>query len=217
MSDFGSMISIFSNFKVNLYILTVSFPLSYVIGLIVACLIFTTSERMASTLCAVSYLIRSTPLVIKLVVLYFCFSPFDFHLSPEIISVFVFAFHYGAILAEKFRSSFMSVGRTAFEVGFTLGIERYVVLKKIFFPQILIQSFPASSNAIQGMIKDTAILSSISIMDAITTAKSIASITFNFIWPFLMMYLCFSVTYISSTLLLNVFQEKLDSRFGKTQ
>lgn len=216
MDNISSAISIFINFKVNLYVLVISFPLSYVIGLTVASLIFISSERMASILCAASYLIRSTPLVVLLVVLYFFFSPFNFNLSPESIAVLVFSIYYGAIFTEKFRSSFISVGRVVFEVGFTLGINRYVVLKEIFFPQILIQSFPAASNAIQGIIKDTAILSAISIMDAITTAKSIASITFNFMWPFLVMYFCFSITYVSFTLLLNIVQKHLDRRFGRS-
>ena len=217
MDDISSLIKIFINFKVNLLVLLISFPLSYTMGFLLASLIFTLPKRPADIFFFGSYLVRSIPIVVQLVFFYFGFSTIGINLRPEFIAVFVFTIHYGAIFAEKFRSSFISVGQAVYDVGFTLGLRRIIVLKEIFFPQIFIQSFPAASNAIQGMIKDTAIISAISIMDAITTAKSISSITFNFVWPFSVMYLCFLGSYVLLTLILNTIQKNLDRRFGRSQ
>lgn len=212
MSD---LLSIFINFQVNLYVLLSAFPIAYLVGFIFASLGYATTGKINQTLSSSTFLVRGTPLVVQLVAVYFGLPFFGIYLSAEFIAISVFAVHYGAILAEKFRSSFLSLGKSAFKAGFALGMQRYQIFRWIFLPQVLITSLPAASNAAQGMLKDTAILSAISIMDAITTAKSISSITFNFFWPFLTMYACFVLSYLTITLFLNKVQQYIGVRYGQ--
>ena len=214
MIEIEDIFKIIYNFDVNLLVLMTAFPLSYFFGFFVCCVGVLNFYGASYFVWLFSYYVRSIPLVVILVFFYFGLSGTVLGFDPAYIAIFVFSLYYTAILAEKFRSAFLQIGEQSFGMGFALGFTRRKVLFHVFLPQAAIVSLPAAANASLGMLKDTAILSAISVMDAITSAKSISSISFNVVGPYIVLYFLFLFAYVVLFLFVSWIGRHLHHRYG---
>jgi ABC-type amino acid transport system permease subunit len=121
---------------------------------------------------------------VQLVALYFGSVAYGLAVPPLGVAVGVFALHYAAFFVEKFRSSYLTVGRQQTEAAYALGLPRRTAATRIVVPQLALLTYPASVNAFLGMVKDSAVLSVIALTDAIQSAKNVGALTFDYVPAF---------------------------------
>ena len=90
-------------------------------------------------------MIRGTPVVVQLLIIYFViFGSSD--ISKVLVAIMAFGFNSGAYVAEIFRSGIMSIDNGQFEAGRSLGFNYVQTMIHIIMPQAFKNVLPALGN-----------------------------------------------------------------------
>jgi polar amino acid transport system permease protein len=126
-------------------------------------------------------LIRSTPFLVQLFLVYYAGPAFGLSLDPIPAGVLGLAIYGSVYFAEIFRSGFESVARGQLEAADCLGITRMQCILRIQVPQMLVIILPALVNLVTVLCKETAVLSIITIPELTMVLTGIGSETFAFV------------------------------------
>jgi polar amino acid transport system permease protein len=122
-------------------------------------------------------LIRNTPLLVQLYVVYFALSPV-LGLDRTTAAVLTLALFEGAYAAEMFRAGLDSVPKGQWEAGDALGLSRFRLYRHVILPQAVRLVLPPLTGQTVSLIKDSAIVSVIAVFDLTTEARNIIAETF---------------------------------------
>ena len=135
-------------------------------------------------------LIRSTPFLVQLFLLYYGGPSLGLELAPVPAGVIALGIYGSVYFAEIFRGGFLSIPQGHLEAANCLGISRWKCILRIEVPQMLVIILPALINLITIMCKETAVLSIITIPELTMVLTGIGSSTFAFVETLLV--LCIS-------------------------
>lgn len=122
---------------------------------------------------------RGTPALIQLFVLYFGGPQVGIHLDPFAAGVIGLGFNIGAYMTETIRGALLSVDRGQAEAARSLGLGRFQALRKVVLPQAArLMIRPLGVNAI-GLIKGSALVSAISVVELTYTAQRYIGSTYK--------------------------------------
>ncbi|WP_413733700.1 amino acid ABC transporter permease [Sodalis sp. RH21] len=123
---------------------------------------------------------RSIPSLVLLVWMYYCL-PLLFGLSPSafMTSVLALAWYSSAFFAEIFRGGIQSIDRGYIEAGYSVGMTRTQVLKRIIGPLAFRQIFPPLIGQCVLVIKNTALVGYIAVADILYVGQQISINTFR--------------------------------------
>lgn len=126
--------------------------------------------------------IRGTPSVTQLMVIYFViFATVD--LDKWIIAAIAFGVNSGAYVSEIIRGGILSVDHGQTEAGRSLGLNAFQTMTRIVIPQAVKNIFPALCNEFIVLIKETAIVGYVGLMDIQKAGDFIKSATFEATMP----------------------------------
>lgn len=168
---------LFQGLWVTLEIVVLSLGLSLLIGLAVA-LMRLTSSPMATGIAKVYLeLVRNTPLLIQIFVIYFVFAPIlDIgRLSAAVLALSLFE---GAYASEMIRAGILAVPAGQWEASASLGMTRAQSYRHIILPQALRQMIPPLTGQGISLVKDSALVSTIAIYDLTMRGQQIIADTF---------------------------------------
>lgn len=128
------------------------------------------------------YILRSTPLVLQLLFIYFGLPllPFigQFLVLERFPAAIVgFILNYAAYFAEIFRGGLLAVEKGQYEAAKVLGLTKRQTIGRIVIPQMLRVSIPALSNETITLLKDTSLMFTLAIPEILQFAKSAVSST----------------------------------------
>lgn len=133
-------------------------------------------------------LMRGTPLMLQLLVVFFGpFYIFKIRLTDEyrFIAVIIgFVLNYAAYFAEIFRSGIESMPIGQYEAANVLGYSKTQTFIRIILPQVIKRIFPAFTNEVITLVKDTSLAYSIAYVEMFSLAKQIAAKVTN-LMPFI--------------------------------
>lgn len=124
------------------------------------------------------WLIRGTPLMVQTFFVFFGFVQLiqaigfaDFRLSAFQAGVITLSLNAGAYIAEIFRGGIQAVDAGQMEAARSLGLSKGRAMTKVVLPQALRISIPSLVNQIIITLKDTSIISVISLAEIVYEAK----------------------------------------------
>ena len=129
--------------------------------------------------------IRGTPAVTQLMIIYFVVFA-SIHWAKWIIAVIAFGINSGAYVSEIIRAGIMSIDKGQMEAGRALGLSKGQTMKNIILPQAMKNVFPALCNEFIVLIKETAIVGYVGLMDIQKAGDFIKSATFRAFMPLFM-------------------------------
>ncbi len=163
--------------SVTLFISVISLCLTVIIGFATALLRL--SESITAVFISRVYLelIRNTPLLIQLFLMYFVISPIlgIGRLPSAILALSLFE---GAYTSEIIRSGIISIERGQWEAAHSLGLPKGLVYRLIILPQAFRQVLPMLASQAISLIKDSALVSTIAIYDLTMRGQVAISETF---------------------------------------
>ena len=118
------------------------------------------------------YLMRSTPLMLQIMFVYFLLPqilPFKVNRFSAVI--FAFAVNYAAYFAEIFRSGIQSIPAGQYEAAKVLGYTKAQTFFYVILPQVVKRVLLPMTNEIITLIKDTALASTVAVVELMTIAK----------------------------------------------
>lgn len=153
-----------------------------VIGLIIAFCALSNS-RLSRTIAKVyTDVIRGTPSVTQLMIIYFVIFA-TVPLPKWIIASIAFGINSGAYVSEIIRGGILSVDKGQTEAGRSLGLNARQTMQLIVIPQAVKNIFPSLCNEFIVLIKETAIVGYVGLMDLQKAGDFIKSATFEAFIP----------------------------------
>lgn len=124
-------------------------------------------------------LFRGTPCLIQLFVLYFGGPQIGINLDPFAAGVIGLGLNIGAYMAESIRGALVAVDRGQTEAARTIGFSRFQTLRKVVLPQAArLMIRPLGVNTV-GLLKGSALVSTISVVELTYTAQRFIGSTYK--------------------------------------
>lgn len=124
-------------------------------------------------------LVRGTPALLQLFVIYFGLTSYGVNLDSFTAAVLTLGFIGGAYLAEVFRAGIESVDRGQVEAAVSLGMRPGPVMRRIILPQALVLTLPPFTNFVIALVKDTSLALTIAVPEIMYRSYDVASQTFR--------------------------------------
>ncbi len=154
--------------------------------------------------------IRNTPLLIQIFVIYFVISPV-LDLSAFTSAVIALSLFEGAYSSEIIRSGIINIPKGQFEAAQSIGLPVFATYYKVIVPQMLRQTLPMLAGQSVSLIKDSALVSTISIYDLTMQGQKIVSETFLTFEIWFAVALC----YLSITATLSFIIRRIETRMRR--
>jgi len=146
--------------------------------------------------------VRSTPLLVQIYFLFYVLPDAGLRLSPLATGVLALGLHYAAYCSEVYRAGLESVPKGQWEAAVALNLTRWRTMKDIIIPQAIPPVVPALGNYLVAMFKDTPLLSAITVLEVLQTAKLIGAETFRYVEPLTLVGVLFLVLSLLSAALI---------------
>ncbi len=126
---------------------------------------------VAAPVVAYIELVRNTPLLLQIYLVYFGLPLIGVPLSAFLCGVLAIASQHGAFLAEIYRAGIEAVSRRQWEAALALGMTPRRAMRKVVLPQAIRKVIPPIGNQLIMLIKDTSLVSAIGILELTLTGK----------------------------------------------
>ncbi|KJR48819.1 ABC-type amino acid transport system, permease component [Desulfosporosinus sp. I2] len=157
------------------------------------------------------WLIRGTPLLVQLFLIYFGLPQLGITLSAFASSVLGLGINSGAYLAEVFRGGIEAIPVGQTEASSSLGMGKFLTMRRIIFPQALRIALPSLGNQFIISLKDSSLCSVITMSELLQTSQRFASVTFA---P-MEFYTAAAVLYLLMTTVLSAVLSSFEWRLSK--
>jgi cystine transport system permease protein len=158
----------------------ISFVIGLVIALVVALARLSTNVVVSGAARFYISLIRGTPLLVQLFIVFFALPQIGIKIDPFPAAVIAFSLNVGGYAAEIIRSAIQSVPKGQWEAAETIGLNYVGALRRIILPQATRVAVPPLSNTLISLVKDTSLASTILVTELFRTAQNVAAPTFEF-------------------------------------
>jgi polar amino acid transport system permease protein len=166
---------------VTLQLSVVSILIGLVLGLIIALMKISTFKALSLIADFYLWIIRGTPMLVQLFIVYFGLPQIGIELSPFISSVIALGINSAAYIAEIYRGGILSVPKGQVEAAESLGMKYPTIMKKIILPQAIRVSIPSLGNQAIMMLKDSSLASLVTVSELMMVSQRFASTNFAFI------------------------------------
>lgn len=157
----------------------ISFSLAMVIAVAVALVQFADIKGLKQVCRFYIWVIRGTPLLVQLFVVFFGLPRVGVVIEPFTAAILVFSVNEGAYAAEIIRAALESVPAGQLEAGYCVGMSYLQVIRRIVLPQALRTAFPSLANSLIAMLKDTSLVSVVTVTEMMMVTKQINAIYYE--------------------------------------
>ncbi len=161
------------------------------------------------------FVMRGTPLLLQIIFIYFGV-PFIPVIGPYLTisdrftaAILAFVLNYAAYFAEIFRGGILAVDHGQYEAAHVLGLTKVQTLFHVIFPQMIRVSLPAVVNESMILIKDTALLYAVGVLDLLEVAKEQANANAD-VTPYAFAAVIYLVLNTFLTIIANLLEKKFN-------
>lgn len=154
---------------------------------------------------------RGTPMMIQALFLYYALLKV-FNWTPIIAGIFVISVNTGAYMSEIIRSGIQSVDKGQTEAARSLGMSNWQTMMLVVLPQAIKNAFPAIGNEFIVNIKDSSVLSVISVTELMFQANRIAGANYKFQET----YFIVACVYLTLTMTVSFLLRMIEKRMNQT-
>ena len=156
-------------------------------------------------------MMRGTPLLVQIFVIYYGLPSIGIEFDPVTAGVLALSLNSGAYLSESLRGAIASISQGQWRASFSLGLGYWQTLHHIVMPQALRVAVPSMSNTLISLIKDTSLVSVITVTELMLATKEVIATTFQ---P-LPLYLAAAASYWCLCLAFEALQRKAERRLNR--
>jgi His/Glu/Gln/Arg/opine family amino acid ABC transporter permease subunit len=115
--------------------------------------------------------VRNTPLLIQLYLVYFGLSLAGIPLSGFASGLLALCLQNGGYVAEIYRGGLQAVSARQYEAGRALGMRRWTLYRTVILPQVFARVIPPLANQGISITKDTSQVAAIAVMEIMKVAQ----------------------------------------------
>jgi L-cystine transport system permease protein len=156
-------------------------------------------------------LMRGTPLLVQVFVIYYGLPSIGIEFSPTTAGMLALSLNAGAYLSESLRGAILGVSKGQWAASYSLGMNYPQTLYYIVAPQALRIAVPSLSNTLISLIKDTSLVSVITVTELMLATKEVIAATFR---P-LPLYIAAALVYWLLSLCFEMIQHRLERKLQR--
>lgn len=170
---------------------------------------------LAALVTWVTFVLRAVPFFVQLLIFYFVIPDFlGINLDVFPASVMALGACSSGYVCQIIRGGLNSIPVSQWEASFVLGYNKFQTLVYIILPQVFRNVLPSLNNEIEAVLKSTAVLSSIGMLELTRMGMNIVSRELK--QP-LAIYLIVAALYVSLSLVFNFVVKKLEKKMLHVQ
>ncbi|CAM5198313.1 putative glutamine ABC transporter permease protein GlnM [Castellaniella defragrans] len=170
----------------TLLISVTAIPLAILCGLAVALMRLSDSRYLQRVAIVYVEFFRNVPFLIQLFLMYYILPFYGVRLPAMLVGISVLSLYAGSYFSEIIRSAILSIPKGQVEAARAFGMSKFQYLKTIIFPQLPPYITPPLMNQSSTLVKDTSLLSTITIQELTMAAQTVQLTTYNFVEPLLL-------------------------------
>ena len=124
-------------------------------------------------------LMRGTPLLVQIFVVYYGLPDIGITLDPTTAGILALTANAGAYLSESMRGAILGISQGQWAAAHSLGLSHLQTLRYIICPQALRLAVPSLGNTLISLIKDTSLVSVITVTELLRSAQEVIAATFQ--------------------------------------
>jgi polar amino acid transport system permease protein len=166
--------------------------------------------KPVSTLCwFIIWLFRGTPLLLQLFFIYYGLPALGVTFKPFTAAVLGLGLNYSAYLGEIIRGGIQSIEHGQMEAAKAIGMSYGQAMRRVIIPQTYKRLMPPIGNEFIALIKDTALVSTIAMVELMRSADQMFNAYFN-----LTALILAALIYLLFTTIFTFIFEKIETRAG---
>lgn len=206
---------ILTGIKNTLAISLMSVIIGIVIGIVIAIVNSYNKEtkkvKILSKICKFYVsIIRGTPVLLQLMIVYYVVFKNVKDLNLILVAALAFGINSGAYVAEIIRAGIESIDKGQMEAGRSLGLGYFQTLKLVILPQAIKNILPAIGNEFIALVKETSVAGYIGVMDLTKSSDIIASRTYDYFCPLIIVALIYWFIILILTKNLKIFERRVN-------
>ena len=174
----SNFLELFDGLSVTLKLFIICLIFSIPLGLMICLLGISRFKLIKNLIALYVWIMRSTPLLLQIFFMFYglplLFPGFQTN-NRFLIGTFAFILNYSAYFSEIFRGGFKSIDEGQWDAIKILKIPKTKALFKIVIPQVVKVCLPSVCNENVNLVKDTALIFSIGVIELLTTAKNLVN------------------------------------------
>ncbi|WP_108879601.1 ABC transporter permease subunit [Anderseniella sp. Alg231-50] len=197
---------LFEGALITLEVALIGFALSVTLATLLTVVRTALNSRVLNVAIAVYIsFIRGTPLLVQIFLVYYVLPVFGLNIGPVTAGILALTLNSAAFVIEILRGGLASIPKGQSEAARSLGLSGFALWGKVILPQTFMSSVPPLVNEFTQVLKATALLSTITVVELMRVSQQIFSSNYHpvevlsgaFVMYFLM---CFVVSRCSSLL-----------------
>ncbi len=169
------------------------FAIALVLGLVFALLRRSRFAVISWPTAFVIEFLRDTPLLVQLFFLYYVLPIYGIVLPAFLTGALALGLQYSAYTSEVYRGGLDAVSLGQWEAATALNLSRGRTYWDIIIPQAIPRIIPAMGNYLVSMLKETPVLSVVTVVDMLNLANLIGDRTFEYLVPLSLVGLIFLI------------------------
>jgi putative lysine transport system permease protein len=154
-------------------------------------------------------IIRGTPMLVQaLIIHYSVFAQMGMH--PLLSAIIIISVNTGAYMAEIVRGGIISIDKGQFEGAEAIGLRHFQTMFYVVLPQAVRNIMPSIGNEFVVNIKDSSVLSVISITELMFMAKSAGGTYMQFVPAYVICAVIYFILTFTVTRILRLIEKKMD-------
>lgn len=156
-------------------------------------------------------IIRGIPIIVQLFYIYFVMPDIGINLSALQAGIIGLGVAYSAYQAENFRAGIEAIDKGQIEAAQSIGMTDWLVMRRVIMPQAVKIVLPPFGNTVIMMLKDSSLVSTITVAELTRQGQLIASSTFDNLTVFTLV----ALIYLALSLPLTFLTRHLEKRYSK--
>lgn len=153
-------------------------------------------------------IIRGTPALLQLMILYYIIFK-SVNINIVVVGIISFGLNSGAYVSQIIRSGLISIPKGQEEASTMLGFNYFQTMKYVILPQALRNVLPSLGNEFITLLKETSVAGYIGILELTKASDIVASSTYDYFFPLLIVAIIYLILTLGLTKLLNLFERRL--------
>jgi putative glutamine transport system permease protein len=196
---------------ITLEVSALALVLALALGVIVATLRVAPSAALRRAGTAYVEVLRNVPLLVQLFFLFFALPSIGIRLDAFVCGVLALGVYTSAFVAEAIRSGIAAVPKGQLEAALSGGMGYATAMRLVVLPQAIAKTIPPLGNTALNLIKNSSLVSTVSVLDVLGTANLIGARSFQYVPMFVGAAICYLILTLPTAFAVN----RLEKRYAR--
>jgi His/Glu/Gln/Arg/opine family amino acid ABC transporter permease subunit len=160
-------------------------------------------------------LIRSTPLLVQLIFIYYALPFAGIRLNPFEAAYIGLSLNVTAYLSEVYRGGIEAVPKGQRDAAAALGMKPSIAMRRVIFPQAFRTLIPTLGNYIVSLFKDTSLASVVTIQELMFKGQIVAAQNYDYMTIYSMVFIMYFLVGYPAIRLVGLLEKRMKNGYKK--